>query len=170
MSVSAILGTLVEKLTEERGREAARWILSELHKHAGPAVNDLIGTYVPDILGAQVGAQQVLSELQRRAGPMAARFASKYGHGIVGQGVEQFLQANLPELDEIPGELLEWVSETRLAEIGRTSLDHLSAEARSRIEKAGYTSTQIGAAVMTHVVNVLTHLGDRADGDSETAR
>lgn len=175
MPISVVVGKLAEKLAEEHGKEAARWILSELQKHAVPIVTDLIGTYVPDILGAgeelvKEGGQWVLSELQKHAGPIVADLTAKYGLDIVGQSAEGLLQAVFPGIDEIPGEVLDRVSETKLAEIGRTTLDHLSAQARSKIKKAGYTSTQIGAAVITHFVDVVMRLEDVADGDSETAR
>jgi hypothetical protein len=169
MPIAGIVGLLAEKLTEKHGEEAARWILSELQKRAAPIAADLISTRVPDILGAQAGGQWVLSELQKHVGPIAADLAARWGPAFVGQGAEELLRGALPALDQLPGDVLEWASETRLAEIGRISLDHLSAQARSRIEKAGYTSTQIGAAVMMHLSGVATRIEDWVDGEGDTA-
>jgi hypothetical protein len=169
MPIATIVGALAEKLAEKHGEEAARWVLSELQKRAAPIAADLISTCVPDILGAQAGGQWVLFELQKHGGPIAADLAARWGPSFVGQGTEELLRGAILGLDELPGDVLGWASETRLAEIGRTSLDYLSAQARSRIKEAGYTSTQLGAAVIMHLSGVTTRIEDWVDGEGDTA-
>jgi hypothetical protein len=92
-------------------------------------------------------------------------WAAKLAPHIAAQSVEALAQACAPELDGIRREVISWVGETELARIGKATLGNLRAQARSRIERAGYTATQVGATVAMQAIGVAARLEDRMEGD-----